>query len=310
MSLARASRVVLLGQYAYPASCLAVGVMVWMRGAVGDPLALGAAILIALGTWVLLRASTRWLADASAEQEEMNSQLIQSQRVMALGELSTGIAHEINNPLNIILQEAELMRYNLAGTPDRETLDEVRASIDVIYAQVSRCSDITHKLLDLARKRKPVSQYANINTLVEDMLELVERAARPKNIRIHRHLDPQLPGLMSDPPLLRQVLLNLLINAVQAVGADGDITITTFPLGSVVCAEIRDSGPGIAPEHLDRLFNPFFTTKAPGEGTGLGLSVSLRIMNELGGDIAVDSRPGQGAAFTLRIPIQSHRGAQ
>ncbi|WP_316896687.1 ATP-binding protein [Pseudodesulfovibrio indicus] len=310
MSLARASRVVLLGQYAYPASCLAVGAMVWMRGAVGDPLALGAAILIALGTWVLLRASTRWLADASAEQEEMNSQLIQSQRVMALGELSTGIAHEINNPLNIILQEAELMRYNLAGTPDRETLDEVRAGIDVIYAQVSRCSDITHKLLDLARKRKPVSQYADINQLVEDMLELVEREARPKNIRIHRKLDPQLPGLMSDPPLLRQVLLNLLINAVQAVGADGNITITTFPMGNVVCAEIRDSGPGIAPEHMDRLFNPFFTTKAPGEGTGLGLSVSLRIMNELGGDIVVDSRPGQGAAFTLRIPMKSQRGAQ
>ena len=155
-----------------------------------------------------------------------------------------------------------------------------------------------------------MSQYADINQLVEDMLELVEREARPKNIRIHRKLDPQLPGLMSDPPLLRQVLLNLLINAVQAVGADGNITITTFPMGNVVCAEIRDSGPGIAPEHMDRLFNPFFTTKAPGEGTGLGLSVSLRIMNELGGDIVVDSRPGQGAAFTLRIPMKSQRGAQ
>lgn len=310
MSLARASRVVLLGQYAYPASCLAVGVMVWLRGAVGDPLALGAALFIALGTWVLLRASTRWLADASAEQEEMNSQLIQSQRVMALGELSTGIAHEINNPLNIILQEAELMRYNLAGTPDRETLDEVRSSIDVIYAQVSRCSDITHRLLDLARKRKPVSQAADINRLVEDMLELVEREAKPKNIRIIRRLDRRLPRVMSDPPLLRQVVLNLLINAAQAVGSDGAITVSTYPQGNAVCAEIRDTGPGVAPEHMDRLFNPFFTTKAPGEGTGLGLSVSLRIMNELGGDISVESRPGQGAAFTLRIPIQSQRGAQ
>lgn len=308
MSLARASRVVLLGQYAYPASCLAVGAMVWLRGAVGDPLALGAAILIALGTWILLRASTRWLADASAEQEEMNSQLIQSQRVMALGELSTGIAHEINNPLNIILQEAELMRYNLAGSPDRETLNEIRSSIDVIYAQVSRCSDITHKLLDLARKRKPVSQPADINRLVEDMLELVDREARPKNIRIERRFDSTLPRVMSDPPLLRQVVLNLLINAVQAVGADGEITVATYHMGNAVCAEISDTGPGIAPEHMNRLFNPFFTTKAPGEGTGLGLSVSLRIMNELGGDITVESRPGQGAAFTLRIPIQSQRG--
>ncbi|WP_286181827.1 ATP-binding protein [Desulfovibrio sp. Huiquan2017] len=304
MSLTYARRVIMLGRSAYPVSCLAVGAAAWFHGRTGDAMALAAALAIACGMWLLLFASSRWLDQAQAERVEMGDQLIQSQRVLALGELSTGIAHEINNPLNIILQEAELMRYNLASAPSPEALDEARSSLDVIYAQVSRCSDITHKLLDLARKRKPVSQPADINQLVEDMLELVERESAPRQIRIHRHLSPDLPSVPSDPPLLRQVILNLLINAVQAVDRNGDIFITTHREGNMACTEIRDTGPGISKENLKRIFNPFFTTKAPGEGTGLGLSVSLRIINELGGDILVNSAPGKGATFTVRIPIK------
>ena len=308
MSLTYARRVVMLGRSAYPVSCLAVGAAAWFHGRTGDTLALAAALAVAGGMWLLLWASARWLEQAEAERTEMGDQLIQSQRVLALGELSTGIAHEINNPLNIILQEAELMRCDLAAadTPEAllKTLDEVRTSLDVIHAQVSRCSDITHKLLDLARNRKPVSQEADVNQLVEDMLELVERESAPRDIRLHRQFDPGLPAVVSDPPLLRQVFLNLLINAVQAVDRDGDIFITTFREGTTACTEIRDTGPGIPEEYRDRIFNPFFTTKAPGQGTGLGLSVSLRIINELGGDILVRSSPGQGASFTVRIPFK------
>jgi signal transduction histidine kinase len=304
MSLTYARRVIMLGRSAYPVSCLAVGAAAWFHGRTGDMLALAVALAVVCGMWLLLWASANWLEQAEAERAEMGDQLIQSQRVLALGELSTGIAHEINNPLNIILQEAELMRYNLASDPEPETLEEIRASLDVIYAQVSRCSDITHKLLDLARNRKPVSQPADINRLVEDMLELVERESGPRHILIHRRLAPDLPTVISDPPLLRQVFLNLLINAVQAVDRDGDIFITTFREGDMACTEIRDTGPGISEEHRERIFNPFFTTKAPGQGTGLGLSVSLRIINELSGDIQVASVPGKGAAFTVRIPIK------
>jgi signal transduction histidine kinase len=304
MSLTYARRVVMLGRSAFPVSCLAVGAAAWFHGRTGDGLALVAAVAVAGGMWLLLWASARWLDQAEAERAEMGDQLIQSQRILALGELSTGIAHEINNPLNIILQEAELMRFNLADAPSPETLEEVRASLDVIYAQVSRCSDITHKLLDLARNRKPVSQPADINQLVEDMLELVERESGPRQIHIHRRLDQALPAVLSDPPLLRQVFLNLLINAVQAVDKDGDIFITTYREGTMACTEIRDTGPGIPDEYRERIFNPFFTTKAPGQGTGLGLSVSLRIINELGGDILVASSPGKGAAFTVRIPFK------
>ncbi|OIQ52348.1 Sensor protein ZraS [Pseudodesulfovibrio hydrargyri] len=308
MSLTYARRVIMLGRSAFPVSCLAVGAAAWFHGRTGDGLALVAAVAVAGGMWLLLWASARWLDQAEAERTEMGDQLIQSQRVLALGELSTGIAHEINNPLNIILQEAELMRYNLAAAPAPEdlpdVLEEIRTSLDVIYAQVSRCSDITHKLLDLARNRKPVSQAADVNRLVEDMLELVERESGPRNIRIHRQPGPDLPTVISDPPLLRQVFLNLLINAVQAVDRDGDIFITTFREGDMACTEIRDTGPGISKEDRERIFNPFFTTKAPGQGTGLGLSVSLRIINELGGDILVQSSPGKGASFTVRIPFK------
>ncbi|EGB14544.1 integral membrane sensor signal transduction histidine kinase [Pseudodesulfovibrio mercurii] len=304
MSLTYARRVIMLGRSAYPVSCLAVGAAAWFHGRTGDGLALAAALAIVCGMWLLLFASSHWLGQAEAERDEMGEQLIQSQRVLALGELSTGIAHEINNPLNIILQEAELMRYDLALAPTAETMEEVRSSLDVIYAQVSRCSDITHKLLDLARNRKPVSQPADINRLVEDMLELVEREAGPREIHLHRRLSQDLPTVISDPPLLRQVILNLLINAIQAVDKDGDIFITTHREGNMAYTEIRDTGPGISEENRKRIFNPFFTTKAPGQGTGLGLSVSLRIINELGGDIQVASAPGKGATFTVRIPIK------
>ena len=308
MSLTYARRVVMLGRSAFPVSCLAVGAAAWFHGRTGDGLALVVAAAVAGGMWLLLWASARWLDQAEAERAEIGDQLIQSQRVLALGELSTGIAHEINNPLNIILQEAELMRCDLAAatSPEAllETLEEVRTSLDVIHAQVSRCSDITHKLLDLARNRKPVSQEADVNQLVEDMLELVERESVPRDIRLHRQFDPDLPAVISDPPLLRQVFLNLLINAVQAVDRDGDIFITTFRDGAMACTEVRDTGPGIPDEYRERIFNPFFTTKAPGQGTGLGLSVSLRIINELGGDVQVRSTPGKGASFTVRIPFK------
>jgi signal transduction histidine kinase len=138
---------------------------------------------------------------------------------------------------------------------------------------------------------------------MEDMVTLIERDAFPRNIKIIRLFSENMPDIKTDPPLLRQVFLNILINAVQAVNKDGAIYITTYYDSEWACAEIRDSGPGIRPEDWERIFNPFYTTKPPGEGTGLGLSVSLRIVDELGGTISVDSPPDKkGARFTVCIP--------
>lgn len=303
MKLSRARRAVWLGQYVCPASCLAVAAVMWCHQAAGNAVAIAATLGLAGAMWLALHISSRWLKQASAEQADMGDQLIQSQKILALGEISTGIAHEINNPLNIIMQEAELIRVTLAAPPSPEGMREIRGSLDVIFSQVNRCSDITHKLLDFARSRRTVCQFADVNRLLEDMLVLVERETVPNNIRVIRLFDDTLPMVRTDPPLLRQVFLNILINAVQAVKKDGLIFVSTYCTDDTACAEIRDTGPGIPPEELTRVFNPFHTTKPPGEGTGLGLSVSLRIVNELGGRITVDSPPDKGGArFTVCIP--------
>ncbi|MEF2232244.1 MAG: ATP-binding protein [Pseudodesulfovibrio sp.] len=304
MTLCKARRLVRVGQYLCPGLFLVLGLIAWRRPVADCGLAFALfSVAAAFGTWFLLRASAWCINHACSEQTEWGSQLIQSQKILALGELSTGIAHEINNPLNIIMQEAELVRADLEMDLGPEALIEIKESLDVIIRQVERCSDITHKLLDFARKRVPISQPADINRLVEDMLSLLERGGGPQNVEIVKAFDPHLPMVRTDPPLLRQVFLNLLINAIQAVGERGFIYVTTYAESFKVCVEVRDTGPGIAKENLERIFHPFFTTKAPGEGTGLGLSVSLRIVNQLGGEMAVRSEPGKGAAFTVCIPM-------
>lgn len=305
MKLLRVRRVARLGQYVYPASCLLIAAVVWKFPPFEHAFIMAVIASIIVGMWALLRISARWLDEATAEQSRLGKELIQSQKVLALGEISTGIAHEINNPLNIILREVELLRMQLDSPPPPEVMSEIQGSLDSIFGQVERCSEITHKLLDFARHRRPVSQFADINLLMEDMLSLVERESGTDSIWIVRAFDDLMPMVKTDPPLLRQVFLNLLINAVQAMGKSGVIFVSTFCEKSMVCIEVRDTGPGIPPEDLKRVFNPFYTTKAPGEGTGLGLSVSLRIVNELRGDITVKSAPGEGAAFTVRIPIES-----
>ena len=308
MNLVGTRRLVRFGQYVAPGIFLVLAAVAWSSPSscvcVAVPLGAGVA---AVAIWLLFRTADHWLDKVCASQSELGDQLIQSQKILALGEISTGIAHEINNPLNIIMQEAELMRADLDEGATEANLAEVRGSLDVIIQQVERCSDITHKLLDFARKRVPVTQFADINRLVEDMLDLLERGGGPRNVQIIKTFDDLMPAVRTDPPLLRQVFLNLLINAVQAVGEGGMIYVTTFRDGSMACVEIRDTGPGIAEENMERIFHPFFTTKDPGQGTGLGLSVSLRIITQLGGDVSVRSEPGRGAAFTVRIPINTWR---
>lgn len=308
MTLPGVRRMIRVGQYVAPAAFLALAVLAWRRPPACVCMAVPAvAGLSAAGLWFLLRAADHWLEHVCAKQSELDDQLIQSQKILALGEISTGIAHEINNPLNIIMQEAELMRADLDEEATPDNLAEVRESVDVIIRHVERCSDITHKLLDFARNRVPVTQTADINRLVEDMLDLLERGGGPRDVQVVKAFDTRLSPVKTDPPLLRQVFLNLLINAVQAMDDGGFLYVTTFRDGTRACVEIRDTGPGIAREDLERIFNPFFTTKEPGKGTGLGLSVSLRILTQLGGDVSVRSEPGHGAAFTVCIPATPGR---
>ncbi len=260
---------------------------------------------VAAVCFAVIRLLLRQVATAREQECFLDRQLIQSQKLAAIGELSAGIAHEINNPLAIIAQEIEWARLQFEGkTPEGPQLEEARESLNEIAVQVERCREITHKLLDFARKRDPLIQGADLNKLIEDMAKLVEKESSQKGIPIVRDYQSDLPPIFTDPPLLRQVILNLLNNAVYAIQQNGTITIRTrIPESGQVEMAISDTGIGIRKEDLDKIFNPFFTTKPPGKGTGLGLSICHSIIVRLGGRIAVDSEPGKGTSFAVRLPI-------
>ncbi len=244
--------------------------------------------------------------DNNSQKWLLNERLLQSQRLAALGELSACIAHEINNPLAIIRQEAEWIQHlTQKDTLAAEEMEELRGCVHQVVHEVDRCTEIVRNLLDFARKREPVVQAMDLNRVLEDMTRLVEKEARNRNILIERHYGPQLPQIFSDAPLLRQVFLNLLTNATQAIGQDGTVTITTGSGGvNAVQVTIRDTGCGIPEENLKKIFDPFFSTKPPGQGTGLGLSISHGLIQQLGGSISVSSRVGEGTTFTIIIPQQ------
>jgi len=247
----------------------------------------------------------QYLSRAESRQAALDERFLQTQKMAAVGELAAGIAHELNNPLAIILQETDWIREFLKTIPFRDAAEqeELLDSMAAIASQVDRSRGIIRRLLDFARTRKPVIQAMNLNKLVGDMAVLVELEAKKSGITIHRQFTRNLLPIFSDPPLLRQVILNLLTNAVGAIGKNGDITIATAPEGPrTVLITVTDTGCGIPPEHLGKIFDPFFTTKPPGRGTGLGLAVSHQIILSLGGTITVASTPGQGATFTIRLP--------
>ncbi len=273
----------------------------------------GPALLVAVIAGLLTHLSARSLLSAmgrvSADRRAMGEQLFQVQKLAILGELAAGVAHEINNPMMIISQEAEIIgllvdRSDLAGTPQAE---EIRESVQQIKEQVARCGGITQGMLQAARKRDAVAQPVDINHLVEDMVVLVEREAAMSGVSVVRMYSERIPPVATDGPMLRQVVLNLLSNAAQAIKDGGKIFVTTALRDDTVLVEIRDTGPGITSENMDKLFSPFFTTKPAGQGTGLGLSISLRIVNELGGTLTAASEPGQGAAFTVTLPLERER---
>ena len=237
---------------------------------------------------------------------------MQSQKLAAIGQLSSGIAHEINNPIAIIDQEAEwmsmILHENTVGHSDRNK--ELEDSLHQIRLQVNRCKEVTHRLLSFARKGIAVFQKTDVNDLLEDMAVLVEKEASLNNIKIIRKYAPVILPIETDPPLFRQVILNLLNNAVQAVGKNGAITIKTrMDVSEGVEIRISDNGCGIPVQNMDKIFNPFFTTKPPGKGTGLGLSISISIIDRLNGSISVSSEKGNGAEFIIRMPA-SHKGGK
>ncbi|MBW1702415.1 MAG: response regulator [Deltaproteobacteria bacterium] len=237
-------------------------------------------------------------------REKMEQQMIATERLASLGTLAAGVAHEINNPLAIIKESAGWMKLILkkdecAEIPRKQDFD---MALNKIEKGVERAKRITLQLLGFARKDDSVLAELNLKELADEAIRLVTREAANKDIEIVQEMD--IPGntIWSDPYQLRQVLINLLTNAIHATGSGGNITIKLEVIGEEVALSVQDTGQGIPKENLERIFEPFFSTKSPGEGTGLGLFVTRGIVEKLGGKIEVESRLGHGTSFCIKLP--------
>jgi len=241
------------------------------------------------------------------DQKMLQEQLIQSEKMSAIGQLVSGVAHELNNPLAGISAFAQLLLTEKRFPPDQRTAAEM------IYAEARRASRIVQNLLTFARQHKPERTPTAVNQVLDDTLELRGYELRVRGIEVTRDYDEQVPETMADAHQLQQVFLNLVTNAEQAMEKSPResqrLIVRTRRTGAIIRIEVEDTGPGIPPNLLERIFNPFFTTKPTGSGTGLGLSISLGIVREHEGRIWAENAPQGGARFIVEVPIVTHRAS-
>ena len=240
----------------------------------------------------------------AAFRKYMEEQMMTTERLASLGTLAAGIAHEINNPLAIINESAGwlkliLNKKEMAEMPRKQDFEN---ALNKIEKGIDRARRITHQFLGFAKKDDSVFAEVDLEELVEEAVHLVKREATNKVIQIVREIDPDTRTIWSDAYQFRQVLINLLTNAIHATDAGGQITIILEAAGDKVKLTVRDNGRGIPKENIKKIFEPFFSTKPPGEGTGLGLFVTRGIVEKLCGTIEVESRLGDGTSFYVNLP--------
>ena len=266
-----------------------------------------------LGEWRRIRFNFSPLADEKGniggvvlsgrdvtDLKRLEEQLIQAEKLAAMGQMLAGVAHELNNPLTAILGVTELLRER-PGADDSTT----RRQLELTHRQARRAARIVQNLLEFSRPASPQKKPLDLNNLLERTLQLHEHSLRRNNVEVDFHLPADLPGVVGDANQLIQVFLNLVTNAEQAIREVRDfgrIQIRAAGNGNQVTITVQDDGVGIRPEALPKIFDPFYTTKRPGGGTGLGLSICMSIIREHGGNIQVESLPGGGAAFTIYLP--------
>jgi len=242
------------------------------------------------------------------------AEAVRGEKLASVGLLAAGIAHELNNPLTGILTFSHLLRQKMPdGSLDAEDLD-------LVIRETKRCAAIIRRLLDFAREKTPEMKFVDINQIIEDTARIIERPAHLRDIEITMDLDRKLPQVWADADLIKQVIMNMLVNAQHAIEEKGSITVRSRPCPEARAPEpggepmtmveisIIDTGCGIPDKNLHRIFDPFFTSKEVGKGTGLGLSVSHGIVKAHGGAIEVDSKVNEGSTFRILLPIQPLSG--
>jgi two-component system NtrC family sensor kinase len=267
--------------------------------------AIGLAI-IAAGAALFTNNLVNRIRETDRENAAKSDMLLQANKMIALSKMAAGIAHEVNNPLASISEKAGwlqdlLAEEDLAASPN---FVEFKESVEKIEHHVERARKIIHNLLGFARRMEPAKEKININNLLDETTGLLENEARYVNITIDKQYADDVPVITSDLSQIQQVVLNLLNNAIDAIGSDGTVTVGSRYLDKTDQVElwVADTGKGIPEAELGKIFEPFFTTKAVGKGTGLGLSISYSIIEKLGGAMRVQSKVGEGTVFTITLP--------
>lgn len=246
-----------------------------------------------------LQLASEELAKANRKLQDSFEQIKRADRLSAIGQLAASLAHEIRNPLASIDGAA-----NLIESP--QTPDEIRkGSLAIIRKEIQRLNRLLTNLLDFARPRTPEFQTVDPGRLIDSIISLAGHSAEQKHITLRKDSPPSILPIECDPEQMKQVILNLAINAVQAMAGPGEVLISARSSGASVTISVRDQGPGVDPENLDKVFNPFFTTKEA--GTGLGLSVVHQIVTQHGGVVNAMRNPGGGMTFSLVLPRQQRR---
>jgi two-component system NtrC family sensor kinase len=217
----------------------------------------------------------------------------------SVGQLAAGVAHEVNNPLGTILLYSHMLLEKL-GVKDAQ-----REEMEIIAKEATRCRDIVRGLLDFARQRKLQMENIDLNQILNEVLSLVSKQSSFQKVEIHKAFDPSLPPVSGDPVQLKEVFLNIVSNAGEAMPGGGKVTVSSKfnSGGGRIEVSIHDTGHGVSPENLNKIFMPFFTTKQIGQGTGLGLAIAYGIVKMHRGSIDVESRKGAGTTFLVKLPV-------
>ena len=264
--------------------------------------------LIGANAYSLSKRMVRRIEKTDKEKQRLNEQMFQTGKLASIGELAAGIAHEINNPVAIMVEEAGWIDDLLEEEEFHEgkNLSEFKRALKQIRTQGMRCKEITHKLLSFARKTDSKIQEVQPKELIQDMISFLEKRAKYSSVAINTDIQEDLPPIKVSPTELQQVLLNLMNNALDAMEkSGGTLSVSARREDDNFVIEVSDTGPGIPEDALSQIFDPFFTTKPGGKGTGLGLSICYGIIKKMGGEITVESAVNEGTTFFISLPVKA-----